>query len=249
MDIHYCYNRHNEINDFLKPNFEEIISKDYSIPITFSDEIPPIFFDKEGKFKGQDFDKYPIDKLMGVYIPETRNIVIYLQGINQTTKDLADKITVPNLFENLMTIVILHEIGHYWFHNVSIEKDVIIMKLDDDQILTETYFAPGINNPVIEEWIAQMFAFFCINMNVNLVKTMAGLSKDQPNEYQSYLKYNSLIINEFKKIVKAFQCVPSDYVKNLSCWTSEFSKMGIEMAIEKALDSVDLCNKCRKYIL
>ena len=249
MDIHYRYNRHNGINDFLKPDFEELTSKDYSIPITFSDEIPPIFFDEKGKFKGQDLDKYPIDKLMGVYIPETRNIVIYLQGINQATKDLADRITVPNLFENLMTIVILHEIGHYWFHNVTIEKDIIIMKLDDDQILNETYFAPGINSPVIEEWIAQMFAFFCINKNVNLVKTMEGLAKDQPNEYQSYLHYINLVINEFKKYVKAFQCVPSDYVKNFSCWTSEFNKIEIEMAIEKALDSVDLCNKCRKYIL
>ncbi len=249
MNIYYQYNRNNEIADFLKTSFEELTSKDYTIPITFSDEIPPIFTDKKRKFEGKELDEYPIDELMGAYFPETRRIVIYLQGINRAVKELTDKIATPSLFENLMMIVVLHEIGHFWFHNVTIKKELIIRKIDDDEILNESYFAPEINNPVIGEWIAQMFAFFCLKNNVNLLKTMTELAKVQPNEYRSYQNYNQLDINDFKKYTKAFQCVPSDYAKDFKYWASDYKAIGIEEGIKNAIYSVDLYNKLRKYPL
>ena len=185
MDIHFGYNLGHEIHDLLKNHFEELTSRDYSIPITFSDEIPP----------GKEFGKYPIDRLMGLYIPETRNIVIYLQGISQVARELADKIANTNLYEKLMTLTILHEIGHYWFHNVSNAQIC-------DRCFKNDPFAPVFINDYIDEWVAQMFAYVCIEQDSNLQDIMIKLSKNQDEKYQSFLIPSG---NDFKHITHIFQ--------------------------------------------
>jgi hypothetical protein len=246
MDIHYCYNRKNEIIDFLKNSFEELTSKDYSIPITFSNETPPIFFDRYGKFKEHDLDKYPIDDLMGVYYLTTRSIVIYLQGIHRAVNELSDIIAIPNFYENLMTIVILHEIGHYWFHNVKIDAK-------NYSLVNNYSLDPKILNPTIGEWIAQMFTYLCIKENDDLLNAMEELVKVLPIEYQSFKNYYTMDISEFKRSAKAFQFVPSDIWKDddfqgtVNSSVKDYSKIGIKDAIKIATDEAQLFNDVKLF--
>lgn len=189
MDIHYRYNRNEEVISILLKFFQEF-KKDYTIPITYSDETPPIFHEGpefEGKENEGKLPNYPFEGLMGAYFPETRNIVIYLQGINKTTNDLSGEIKIRNLFENLMIIVILHEIGHYWYNNVKFSSVEPTAWFDD---------------PWVNEWIAQMFVFQCIKDDEMLKTTMIKLSNSQSEIYQSFNCKNEMSIDLFKKIIE-----------------------------------------------
>lgn len=192
MDISYEFNHNEQIISLLIKSFPEF-EKNFSIPITFSDEMPPIFHKRqkfERKEKEGKLDDYPIDELMGVYLPRTRNIVIYMQGINRAVNDLSKEINDPNLYENLLTIVILHEIGHYWFYNVKIKTALP---------------TPRINEIEIKECIAQLFVFYCIKNNTELVETMNSLSENQPNEYKTYKCFEMLTLEEFKNVIEKFR--------------------------------------------
>lgn len=212
MDIYYRYNRNKEIISLLENTFEEF-KKENSIPITFSDEIPPKLRDK--------MDDYPIDGLMGAYFLETKHIVIYLQGINRVANDMGSKFKISNLYENLMIIVILHEIGHYWFDNIAFTARFNCYK-DLPKVST-------MDNPSIDEWVAQMFAFICIKKKKNLIKTMHELTKDQPEEYKSF-RNNSADIEEFKDIVRVFQH-----------HITIFKELKITEAIEEAQLKIEAC--------
>jgi hypothetical protein len=188
MDIHYKYNHNGQIISLLLKSFPEF-EKDFLIPITFSDELPPIF--QREKFKGKEnegkLEDYPIDELMGIYLPETRNIVIYLQGINRAAMDLSSILKISNLYEKLLKIVMLHEIGHYWFHN----GEFLSLEL-----------AEWFDNPQVNEWIAQMFVFLCIKEDEILKQTMLKLSNSQSEIYQSFWCTQNMSNDHYKEIIE-----------------------------------------------
>ena len=122
---------------------------------------------------------------MGAYFPDTRNIVIYLQGINMIVNN---KDCTCN-YEQLIILVILHEIGHFWYHKM---------------VKGENY-SP---DTIVQEWVAQMFTFLIIKENQEVKDCMTNLSKKQPIEYKTYCD------SFFEKGVKEFRAKLKD-VKSL----------------------------------
>ena len=72
-------------------------------------------------------------------------------------------------YEHLLMLVILHEIGHFWYHS-----------------LGNTYTYTYTNNTNVQEWVAQVFTFLVIKDNLEIKDCMAKLSKHQPYKYQTY---------------------------------------------------------------
>jgi len=193
MENLYKYENNKEIKSYVERSFPEF--NDYLLNITFSAEIPPIL-QSLIDFKSENYDEelteYPIDQLMGAYSHETKSIVIYLLGIHLAAKQLKSRINVSSLYADLLHIVLLHEIGHYWFYNVKISKDLRFSGADIEPI----------KDKKVDEWIAQMFAYFCLKENTNLTMTMSALAEHQPEDYRFYKKYQPENIQVFKLIVR-----------------------------------------------
>ena len=194
MKIQYNFKRDQEIIDCLIENFMEFKTT-MSIPIIFSDKEPPIYLDRifisgkprTEKEKNPILRKYPIDRLMGEYLPKKRQIIIYLQGINRAAEYLSKKEKHPNLYDNLLSIVLLHEIGHFWVHNFKNDKMSNNKRFNDNNL---------------SEWIAQVFAFLCLHKSVGAKKVMLLLAKYQPAAYRTFVVFQNLPLNEFKNSIK-----------------------------------------------
>jgi len=148
--------------------------------IIFSDEIPLIL--KKYPY----LDVYPIDKLMGIYSPQTKSITIYIQGIEKAKQKLFEVLPEltqkkeNNLYADLIKIVILHELGHYLFHNMDFKE--VIWKADAPQP-----FAPIFINESVDEWVAQSFAYNCVKDVSELESILLQLTEIQPLPYKSFL--------------------------------------------------------------
>jgi len=173
----YSFNNNLKIEKLLSAVFPKFCNNiNCNINITFSDEIPPIFLEND-KFQGKEKKKlheYPIDLLMGSYYPESRSIVIYLQGINMFVNAEGCNCN----YEDVLMLVILHEIGHFWYHHLS---------------NTYTYT----ENTNVQEWVAQSFAFLVMKENKDIKECMEKLSKHQPIKYQTYNEITPISVNEF----------------------------------------------------
>lgn len=156
-------------------SFNEIIPN-----IIFSDKIPQILI------KHPDLDEYPIDELMGIYSPQTRSITIYVQGVEKAKQKLFEvypELTQNkgnNLYADLIKIVILHELGHYFFHNM----DFKLVTWNND---APQPFAPIFINESVDEWVAQSFAYNCVKYVPELESILLRLTEIQPLPYKSFL--------------------------------------------------------------
>lgn len=191
MNTYSNYNDANEIISLVHKAFPEF-EKGYAVQIIFSDETPPIFQSKSDEEIDRFKDKFPIDELLGTYTLETKEIKIYLQGIRWATEIQKKKILEKNVFfEELLKIVILHELGHFWFHNVSFLNEAPSDKP---------------NSPEIDEWVAQMFTFYCIENCIenkhDLMIIFEELMKNQPIEYKIDDFHRNIVVELFKEIVE-----------------------------------------------
>jgi hypothetical protein len=194
MKLNYDFNKDKIIIQCIKDFFPE--SDGICIPIIFSDEVPPILIINQ-----PNIDKHPICGLGGKYDPKTKEITIYLQGLNRATEDLGNieivrrymrryNFTKSALYQMLLKVVIVHEIGHYWFYNFADnpelmeDKDYIHNKID--------YLKNDLErNNFIDEWIAQMFAYLCLTDPAEK-KFMVKFSKKQPEEYRTFKENGDL---------------------------------------------------------
>ncbi|MDD3014289.1 MAG: hypothetical protein PHC34_11355 [Candidatus Gastranaerophilales bacterium] len=206
----------NKINEQIMPN------------IILSDEMPERYYE---------VDDYSTDGLMGFYSPESRSIIIYLQGIEKVRQKLYElhseyyQLKKINLYADLLKIVILHELGHYLFHNM--EFGGICWRDDDDD---PHPFAPVFIFERVDEWIAQSFVYQCIKGEFGLLDTMIKISDIQPYAYKSYntpslKKY--LEIEKWSRIISYLQ-----YYRDKDSIKSEISK---KSDIETILDIVENC--------
>ena len=200
--MHFRFNRNEKLISILEEKFPEFkksegfLFNDITIPIIFSDEIP-LIFSEDKEFKGRENDEdlpyYPIDLLLGAYFFRTRQIVIYLSGLQKATEALSKimKYNKYDFYQYLLNIVIFHEIGHYWFHNFIDEAK---FKYDDQFDMQNNFESKSIN-----EWISQMFAYLCTDSDQEK-DFMIKFAAKQPTEYKSFLKNTDITINEFKEI-------------------------------------------------
>lgn len=161
----------------------EAFNKEIMPGIIISDEIPPVLKNHN------ELDDYSTDRLMGIYSHQTRAITIYPQGIEKVKQKLIElhpeyaQNKKTNLYANLIKIVILHELGHYFFHNMDFKR--VIWNSEDPKP-----FAPIFINDMIDEWVAQSFAYNCVKDSTDLAKTFLQLTKIQSIPYQSFIQEN-----------------------------------------------------------
>jgi len=198
MSTIYDYDRSAEILESVISKFTEL--KNFSIPIVFTDEIPFKLneFIEKGLNNNKDL-KYPIFQLFGEYIPKSNIIKIYLQGLNFAFKNSVLDEKLMKEYQMLLKIVILHEIGHFWFYNNSglpstIKKDLIVdLEANDNNQNDGKY---------IHEWVAQIFAYLCLETDDERY-FMKEFSKNQPEEYQTYLDdIKNTTLNKFTQFCK-----------------------------------------------
>lgn len=235
MNLNYEFTKDELIKQCIKDFFSELNAT--GIPIIFSDEEPSILIIE--KKTDNKIDKYPVCDLLGKYNPQTKEITIYLQGINRATEDerknlvkydLANyKCTKSDFYQHLLKVVILHEIGHYWFHNFAVDPK--LMKESGDVYLrNKINFLE--NDPersiFINEWIAQMFAYLCLTDPVEK-SFMEEFAKIQPPEYNAFLKNGDLQleIDSFKKAAGLLQ------LKNIYLFISKWNKNCILLGIDE----------------
>ena len=88
--------------------------------------ISRIHFDTGDNQKDTEQIKYPVKSIhkghahSDKYDPENKDITIYLRGIKRATEDEVNNpgynnLTKSGFFHMLLKMVILHEIGHFWF--------------------------------------------------------------------------------------------------------------------------------------
>jgi len=198
MSTIYDYNRSTKVLESVILKFTEL--KNFSIPIIFTDEIP--FKLNEFIEKGLDYNKdfkYPIFQLFGEYIPKNNIIKIYLQGLNFAFRNSALDKKLMKEYQMLLKIVILHEIGHFWFYN----NTGLPLKIKNDLIVElETSDNNQSDRKYIYEWVAQIFAYLCLETDEER-DFMKKLSSNQPEEYQTYLDdIKNITLNKFKQFCK-----------------------------------------------
>jgi len=234
MKVTYNFNQNESIIQTLVknfPGFEKIESSapnDFPVSIIFSDELPPVLVDKKdknGKDNNEKLLNYPVETLLGKYKHETKEIIIYLLGIQYVVEAESEKMGYckADFYQHLLKIVILHEIGHYWFYNFIDEanfKDDPNFK-EDIRKFNETEQS-NVTNTLLHEWIAQMFAYLCLDSEIE--KTfMEKFADKQPEEYQTFLVDIQMNIDDFKGITnllhldEVFECISNfcfkDYLK------------------------------------
>lgn len=220
MNLFYQYVQNSDVSSLLTSTFEKFKNEDYSPVIIFSDEKPPLL--------RETMDDYPVDGLMGAYFHETRTIKIYLQGINKAFNELTNKIESPeilkNLYPNLLKIVILHEIGHYYHFNVNHE------------FIKDEEFAPQALGSHIDEWVAQTFAYLCFKENEQLKETMIEIAKFQPKEYRSFIETNieQIEVSEKSTSVQKFLTILSMFQLNENNTNVKYKDIDLITAIKNA---------------
>lgn len=192
MSIIYDYNRSVEILEQVYLRFPEL--KNFSIPIVFTDEIPFRLSEIIKTTNEKNYKEVKIFKLLGEYLPQENIIKIYLQGFRFAFQySLINEQTIRD-YQILMKIVILHEIGHYWFYNFHGLNSSDVSELID--------FSRDNNyhHKYIHEWAAQAFSYLCLT-DEEEKKYMKSFAKDrQPEEYQTFIDdvENSVDIDAFR---------------------------------------------------
>lgn len=172
----YNYNKNREIQLLLSKSCPDFQFDD--CVINFSDEVPEHLENlrkEERPFGRKDDTEIPqvmIDELMGAYFPDLKKIVIYLQGINHVANYRIPKCT----FENLLQIVIIHEIGHYWHHSIE----------------TKNYYKRCTWE---KEWIAQTFTSIVAYQSTALQECMDNLREKQNVCYKTYQEFRKANMN------------------------------------------------------
>ena len=167
MSIMYDYNRSGEVEKLIYTSFPELQNEINFIKINFSDELPPIL----ANYSNQNFEELrntwfiqSFDGRLGEYNPETKEITIYLQGFNFSTNIILSQTGINDIFvfyKTLLKIVILHEIGHFWFDNM--------VQLQNAKIQNKGHFNNDLSKypykdyKRVYEWVAQMFAYLCLD--------------------------------------------------------------------------------------
>ena len=196
MELNYHYNSNEEIISLVHNMFEKHginqkgISPKRYLEYVF-DEInnqimPNIIFSDE--LPNKKIDDYSTDGLMGAYSPESRSITIYLQGIEKARNKLLEvyadyyEENETNLYADLIKIVILHELGHYFFHNMDFKS---LVCREESQP-----FAAVFLNEMIDEWVAQSFTYQCVENESNLLDVLVKLANEQKLHYKTFLQEN-----------------------------------------------------------
>ncbi|MFA5217377.1 MAG: hypothetical protein WC388_00405 [Bacteroidales bacterium] len=126
-------------------------------------------------------DKVPTDEVLGQYL--SKKIKIYLNSIQEFAKFLNNNQTLCNV-DDLVFIVVLHELGHYWFH----KEQLVHMK------------TPPCHGDKIGEWIAQMFVLYYIEDRMDL---FIGISNNnQPESYNLNNRYRRMPLELYIELAK-----------------------------------------------
>lgn len=194
MKPNYSYNSSDEIvslihNLFLKSGINvKMISEGgygkYVLEDFIKEMMPGIIFSDEITQVGD----FSTDGLMGVYSLESRSITIYPQGIEKAKQELLkvnteyySKNKDSNLYADLTKIVILHELGHYFFHNMDFKHVYWNNEVPQP-------FASVFIHEMIDEWVAQSFVFNCIKDVNHLFDTFQKLTEIQNVQYKSIFR-------------------------------------------------------------
>lgn len=179
--VHKMFEKHAINRKCIHPNgvteyvFDEINSQ--IMPnIILSDELPDV-----------QIEDYSTDRLMGKYSPESRSITIYLQGIEKVRQKFQelyrdDLNKGANLYADLIRIVIFHELGHYFFHNMDF-KSLICLKEPEP-------FAAVFSTEIIDEWVAQSFTYQCVENESGLLDVLVKLANFQSRPYKTFIQEN-----------------------------------------------------------
>ncbi|WP_297099321.1 hypothetical protein [uncultured Draconibacterium sp.] len=179
MEINFSFNRSLEIIDEVSTTFSEFESN--CPTIVFSDEIPPLLAGKNNEI-----EKFPVCGLLGEYCLRTKKIIIYLQGINFVHTKLGSNPQSSKLYQNLLKIVIIHELGHYWHYTC----------------MNKSNYEGSICDEEFSEWIAQMFTMFCLSKYKTATEILFNLSKNQPDIYKSFVDFKIMFKEHFYEIVR-----------------------------------------------
>lgn len=196
-EINYDYKNSESISNRILELFPELYG--HEINVEFSDELKKIIADyKKALLDNNGHFKIPVFQFLGEYFPGSKLIKIYLLGLKEAT----DYVNSARDFQMLLKIVLYHEIGHYWFYNYSglpeKYKDILVD-------LSEDVANSQLNACFIHEWIAQLFAFICLDTDEERA-FMKNFAKKQPLEYQTFisvLNYPqiSLILKNVSKLL------------------------------------------------
>jgi hypothetical protein len=142
---------------------------------------------------GERTEIIPIDKFLGLYSPDKREILIFLKGI----REASDILQVNP--KHLETIVRIHEWAHAILHLGVTEKDRVQILKDDSYWAVVLESSTGLFKeiePALHEMLAQILTLYCVQdmkrdsksdqgrqVLERLEQTFHHLSLRQPPEY------------------------------------------------------------------
>ncbi|MDD3014516.1 MAG: hypothetical protein PHC34_12505 [Candidatus Gastranaerophilales bacterium] len=195
--INYDLNNSEIISNKILALFPEL--KDFEIKVEFSDELKEKISDyKVAHNDNNDVFDIPVYQFLGEYFPDSKLIKIYLLGL----KVASDHANSARDFQILLKIVLYHEIGHYWFYNYSgLPKECNNILVD----LSVSEDNSQLNACFIHEWIAQLFAYICLDTDEERT-FMRNFANKQPSEYRTFkdeLDYSdiNLILKNVSKLL------------------------------------------------
>jgi len=125
---------------------------------------------------------FDIEQLLGLYLSHEKKIVLYLLGIRWAAEQLERRMNKSRskIIEDLTTIVLVHEIGHWITHQ---------MPTKNYEEWEQEYYDTTSEN-VHEGW-AQLITYWCIQNNPDLLTTFQELNRNQSAPYHQYKDFVS----------------------------------------------------------
>lgn len=129
---------------------------------------------------------YPIDEVLGVYIPEQQTVKLYKKEIKQVASRLGVKA------ETLRNVVLLHEVVHAIVH---LGRDA-----DGHNFETQAYLLVdnGLKPSPFHELIAQLICYHCVKDDQGLYECFLRLDHHQPEAYRHWIDLKDMSLEQIR---------------------------------------------------
>lgn len=137
-------------------------------------ELPEDYIVEALWYKPIHIEKYDIERVLGIYDPKERKIVLYERGILAVSKE--EKIDL----DILRSVVLVHELGHWLSHTMPQGTTQCWENVQYNHASTDVH----------EGW-AQLFDYWAVDQNSNKAyyDAFAALNKNQSLPYHTYEKF------------------------------------------------------------